>query len=98
MTTELRDYRISDGRLDEFVAAWLEGVVPLRQRHGYRIDAAWLIRDEDRFLWLLSLDVAPEEWEAHNDAYYADPARIALEPDPAQWVEHEERRFVELVD
>jgi hypothetical protein len=97
MTTELRDYRISDGHLDEFVAAWLDGVVPLRMRHGYRIDAAWLIRDEGRFLWLLSLDVPPEEWEARNEAYYRDPARAALDPDPAQWVKHEERRLVEPV-
>jgi hypothetical protein len=97
MTTELREYRIADGHLDDFVAAWLTGVVPLRGSHGYRIDAAWLYREERRFLWLLSLDVPTQEWEARNEAYYADPARTALDPDPAQWVEHEERRFVELV-
>jgi hypothetical protein len=96
VTTELRDYQIAAGHLDDFVAAWLAGVVPLRRTHGYRIDAAWLVREEGRFLWLLSLDVPTEEWEARNEAYYADPARAALQPDPAQWVEHEDRRFVEL--
>lgn len=82
-TTELRDYLIEPGRLDEFVAAWRAGVVPLRQAHGYRIDAAWVVRAENRFMWLLSLDVPAAEWEARNDAYYADPRRLALDPDPA---------------
>jgi len=97
MTTELRDYRIAADHVDEFVAAWLAGVVPLRQQHGYRIDAAWLIREENRFMWLMSLDVTPGEWETRNEAYYADPARAALDPDPAQWVEHEERWLVEPI-
>ncbi|MDP9250174.1 MAG: NIPSNAP family containing protein [Chloroflexota bacterium] len=97
MTTELRDYLISESHLDEFVAAWRQGVVPLREQHGYRIDGAWLIREERRFVWLLSLGVPQSEWDARNEAYYADPARAALDPDPAQWVDQAENRFVELV-
>jgi hypothetical protein len=82
-TTELRDYTIAPGRLDQFMDAWRSGVVPLRQAHGYRIEAAWLARPEDRFIWLLSLDVPAADWAARNDAYYADPRRLALDPDPA---------------
>jgi hypothetical protein len=97
MTTEMRAYLIFTGHLDEFVTAWRHGVVPLRERHGYRIDGAWLIREERRFVWLLSRDVPESEWEVRNEAYYADPARAALHPDPAQWIEQTENRFVELV-
>jgi hypothetical protein len=97
VTTELRDYLISVGHLDDFVAAWRRGVVPLRERHGYRINGAWLLREERRFVWLLSLDVERSEWDTRNGAYYADPARAALDPDPAQWIEQAENRFVELV-
>jgi NIPSNAP protein len=86
MTTELRDYHIVPGRLDDFVDGWRAGVVPLREAHGYSIPAAWLVREEHRFIWLLSLDVPPAEWEAHNDAYYADPRRAALDPDPASLI------------
>ncbi|MEP7040614.1 MAG: hypothetical protein ABI864_03470 [Chloroflexota bacterium] len=25
----------------------------------------------------------PDDWQALNDAYYADPRRAALDPDPA---------------
>lgn len=93
-TTELRDYVIADGHVDDFVMAWRRGVVPLRQRHGFRIDSAWLIRAERRFVWIVSLDADPGEFERRNDAYYADPARAALDPDPAQWIEVESKAFV----
>src|SRR5438552_3194759 len=78
-TTELRDYVIAEGALVQFVEEWRRGVVPLRRAHGYRIHAAWTIPEERRFVWLLSLDVEPAEWEARNDACYADPARAALD-------------------
>jgi hypothetical protein len=97
MTTELRDYRIVPGHLDEFVAAWRAGVVPLRVAHGFRIDAAWTTPGEDRFTWLLSKDVTVEEFRAHDAAYYADPARADLQPDPAIWIRDADTRFVKRV-
>ena len=80
------------------VEEWRRGVVPLRRAHGYRVDAAWTIPEERRFVWLLSLDVEPAEWEARNDAYYADPARAALDPDPARLIESQRHALVEPVD
>jgi hypothetical protein len=98
VTTELRDYTIAAGQLDEFVQEWRRGVVPLRQAHGYRVDGAWTIPDENRFVWLLTLDVPPDEWEARNDAYYADPARAELDPDPARLIVSQRHSLVEMVD
>jgi hypothetical protein len=86
MTTELRDYRIIDGFLQQFVDEWRRGVVPLRRAHGYRIDGAWTIPTENRFVWLLTLDVPENGWEGRNAAYYADPAREGLDPDPARLI------------
>jgi hypothetical protein len=97
MTTEMRDYRIAPGHLDEFVAAWRVGVVPLRRAHGFRIDAAWTTPGESRFTWLLTKSVSVEEFRADDAAYYADPARAALQPDPAQWIRDTETRFVVAV-
>ena len=48
--------------------------------------------------WLLSLDVDPSKWESHSDAYYADPAREALDPDPARLIESQRRALVVPVD
>jgi hypothetical protein len=96
-TTELRDYTLAAGRLDEFVDGWRLGVVPLRQAHGYQIDGVWLVREEDRFIWLLSLDVPAAEWQARNDAYYADPRRTALDPDPARLIVEARHTLLEPV-
>jgi hypothetical protein len=98
MTTELRDYTIEAGKLDQFVEEWRRGVVPLRQSRGYRIDSAWRIPEENRFVWLLTLDVPPEEWDEHNDAYYADPARAALDPDPARLIVSQRHSLLERVE
>ncbi|HLY35570.1 MAG TPA: NIPSNAP family containing protein [Candidatus Limnocylindria bacterium] len=98
MTIELRDYAIAAGHLDQFVEEWRQQVVPIRRAHGYRIEAAWKVPAEDRFVWLLSLGVPASEWEARNDVYYADPARLAVDPDPARLVEAQRRVLVEAVD
>jgi hypothetical protein len=94
MTAELRDYVIAEGHLEDFVAAWLKGVVPLRQRLGFRIEGAWTVPPERRFVWILAHDASEEEWRALNDAYYASPERAAVDPDPAQWVEEMRVAFI----
>jgi hypothetical protein len=98
MTTEMRDYTIQDGMLAQFIDEWRRQIVPLRRAHGYRIEAAWSVAAESRFVWLLSLDVPPSEWEARNDAYYADPARVSMDPDPARLLEAQRRVRVVAVD
>lgn len=97
MTAELRDYVIAAGHLDDFVAAWLDGVVPLRKRFGFRIEAAWTVPSERRFVWILAHDAPEDEWEAFNKAYYASSERAALDPDPAQWVEESRQAFVQPI-
>jgi hypothetical protein len=97
MTAELRDYVIAAGHLEDFVAAWLDGVAPLRERFGFRIEAAWTVPSERRFVWILAHDAPEQEWEALNDAYYASSERAAVDPDPAQWVEESRRAFVQSV-
>lgn len=92
MPTQLRRYTINRGRLDDFVAAWQRGVVPLRERHGFHIDAAWLIRERSEFIWLMRYD--GDDWEARDKAYYASPERAALNPDPAQLIAKVEHWFV----
>jgi hypothetical protein len=56
MVTELRVFTINKGRLDDFVRAWTAGVYPLRLKKGYRVEGAWVIRERNEFIWLLSHD------------------------------------------
>lgn len=84
---QLRDYRIAEGHLAEFLAAWTAGVLPLRQRAGFRIQA-WTVPAESRFVWILARD-GPGTFAEADAAYYASPERDALDPDPAQWIVEE---------
>jgi hypothetical protein len=82
---QLRIYTINRGRLDDFADAWLEGVYPLRLRHGFKIPAAWLIRETNQFVWVLGYD-GPEDWDAAQAAYYGSTERTSLEVDPLQFI------------
>jgi hypothetical protein len=92
MTTELRIFTINKGRLDDFVRAWVAGVYPLRLEKGYRIEGAWVIRERNEFIWLLSHDGG--DWDAQEKAYYASPERAAINPDPAQYIAKAEQWFL----
>ena len=81
---QLRDYLIQPGHFDDFVAAWTAGVLPLRRRIGFEIQA-WTVPAESRFIWILRHD-GPETFDEADLAYYASPERAAIDPDPAQWI------------
>lgn len=96
MVTQLRDYRIADKALDQFVDEWRTHLVPIRQGLGFTIDGAWTIEEDRRFVWLLS---HPGDWDAFQGAdreYHASPQRAALDPDPGRLIE--EQRNVRLTE
>jgi hypothetical protein len=84
---ELRIYTINRGRLDDFVAAWREGVYPLRLEHGFQIPAAWISRENNQFIWILGYD-GPESWEDKQSTYYGSTARQSLDVDPLDMIAH----------
>jgi hypothetical protein len=95
VATQLRDYLIAPGHLDDFVDAWTRGVRPLRERFGFTIGGAWVAVGEERFVWLLSFRGTREEFEERDAAYYASAGRAAVDPDPAQWIVESGTVFVE---
>jgi hypothetical protein len=91
VATQLRIYTINRGKIDAFVDAWLKGVYPLRQQYGFRVDAAWVIRERSEFVWIMSYD---GDWTAQEKAYYASAERAALDPDPAQYIAQTNQWFI----
>jgi hypothetical protein len=92
--TQLREYRIRAGQLEQFVSEWQRHLAPLRRACGFDIGGAWTIPEDDRFVWLL---VHPDGWEAFDAAdaaYFASPERKGFDPDPARLIE--EQRNVRL--
>jgi hypothetical protein len=96
MVSQLRVYVIDRGRMDAFVAAWTAGVYPLRLQHGFDIPRAWINRERNEFIWLLTYD-GPERWEDKEAAYYGSQERAALVPDPRQDIAQANQWFVEAV-
>jgi hypothetical protein len=87
MAVQLRDYRITDGSLDQFVEEWRTRIAPLRRELGFTIERAWTVADDSRFVWLLAY---PGNWEALEEAdrvYYDSPQRASLDPNPARLIE-----------
>jgi len=97
MTAQLREYVIVNGHLEDFVAAWLTGVLPLRQRFGFRIEGAWTVPAERRFVWILAHDADEDEFLTLDEAYYASTERAGVDPDPAQWVEESRKVFLQPI-
>ena len=91
---QLRDYRIRAGELERFVEEWRSRLAPLRRAQGFEIPGAWTVPDENRFVWLLAHDGGWDEFAAADAAYFASPARAALDPDPVRLIE--EQRNVRL--
>jgi hypothetical protein len=95
-TSQLRTYTINRGKMDEFVAGWKAGIVPLRLKYGFTVDGGWVIEGENKFVWILSYD-GPEDWEAKNGVYYNSPERKLLDPDPAQYIANIQAHFITSV-
>ena len=93
---QLRRYLVQPTEMDTWLDEWSRLIVPLRERFGFRIEGAWVARDENRFVWVLSYD-GPEGFEVANDRYYASPARLALQPDPTRHLEETETLVMESV-
>lgn len=87
MTHQLRRYRLRPGSTDEFVEVWRDLVVPLRQRLGFEVVAAWTVPGADEFVWVVS---HPGDFEEAERRYYDSPERAALDPDPGSFIESAE--------
>jgi NIPSNAP protein len=94
--SQLRVYRIADGKMSEFVQGWRTAVVPLRRKMGFTIEGAWTVRGENRFVWILSYE-GEDDFETKNTEYYESPERKALAPDPAQHIEKSEELILSPV-
>lgn len=91
--TQIRIFTINKGKMDVFLAAWQKGVYPLRIKSGFKIEGAWVIKEKNKFIWILSYD-GPEGFEAKDSAYYASQARTTLKPDPAEYIADSEKYFI----
>ena len=93
--TQLRIFTIESGRFEEFIDAWMAGVLPLRRRLGFHVEA-WADREADLFVWFLRYE-GEGTFEEADASYYASPERRSLEPDPAHWIARMETHWMEPI-
>ena len=93
---QLRDYTIQDGHFDDFLAAWMAGVLPLRRRFGFDVEA-WTVPAESRLIWILR-DRGPGTFDDADRAYYDSPERAAIDPDPAQWIAEARKSWLTAIE
>ncbi|SEG26825.1 NIPSNAP protein [Thermomonospora echinospora] len=95
-TTQLRVYTVREGLLDEWADKWRELIVPLRLEFGFEIHGAWLDREKNQFVWVLSY-AGPEGFAERNAQYWASPKREQMELDPKDYLLETEKREVDSV-
>jgi NIPSNAP len=96
MEIQLRDYRIRPGHMDDWIAGWKRGIVPQRHQEGFEIVSAWVDRAHDRFVWLVGY-AGDDGFEAAEERYHNSPARLALQPDPSDFVAQAKLDMVEAL-
>jgi hypothetical protein len=90
--TELREYRVREGAMDDFVQVFTEQVVPLRRRFGFIVEGAWRDDQASRFVWVVS-HPAPDGWEAAM-APYLETRAAEVNPDPGSFLAEVKSSFV----
>jgi ribosomal protein L11 methylase PrmA len=90
---QLRDYIVKQGEMQDWLDEWRDVIVPLREKAGFDIVGAWIVPDEDRFIWI----IGREDFESADEAYYASPERAALDPDPARHLAHVDTKLMTRV-
>src|SRR4030095_10152256 len=91
--TQIRIFTINKGKMNIFLEAWQKGVYPLRIKSGFKIEGAWVVKEKNKFIWILSYE-GPEGFEAKDSAYYGSQARTILKPDPAEYIADAEKYFI----
>ncbi|WP_234383164.1 NIPSNAP family containing protein [Streptomyces dysideae] len=69
--------------------------MPLRLELGFTVGGAWVDRESNQFVWLISYE-GPETFSERNALYWSSPERKAMGLNPDDYLVHTEDRTVEV--
>ena len=98
MATQLREYRIREGSLEDFVGVWRRRILPIRESIGFTVPHAWTAGATSSFFWLLDHPGDIAAFEAADRRYHDSPERAALSPDPAELIEEQTTTWVSALE
>ncbi|MCY1654780.1 NIPSNAP family protein [Streptomyces sp. NPDC049952] len=93
-TTQVRTYTVREGLLDEWAQRWKAEILPLLLEWGFAIGGAWVDREHNQFVWLITYE-GPETFAERNAMYSDSPARKSMDLDPDDYLVTTEERTVE---
>jgi hypothetical protein len=59
--------------------------MPARRKSGFKLQGAWISREEAGFAWVISHS-GPGTFEEASRAYYDSDARTRIRPDPDEFI------------
>ena len=83
MEYQLRIYEVKAGEMDTFLGIF-PAVVEARRAVGFDVVGAWMVPDDNQFIWIVG---AEDGIETTSERYYASEERRAIEPEPAKLLE-----------
>ena len=83
MEYQLRMYGVEEEMMDTFLGIFPE-VVAARRAVGFEVVGAWMIPEDNQFIWIVG---AEDGIETTSERYYASDQRRAIEPEPAKLLE-----------
>ncbi len=93
---QLRIYDVVPGKMDEFVDVFRR-LVEARAKFGFAVEGAWIVEDEDQFVWIARYD-GPGTLEEASRRYYESDERKAVSPDPASFLTRVDTRLMRSID
>ncbi len=95
MAAQLRIYQLDPDRVEEFVTVWREQILPARRAAGFKVQGAWVSREEAGFAWVISHAGDNTAFEEANQAYYDSDARSRMQPAPDEFIVESDTVMVE---
>jgi hypothetical protein len=86
-------YEVKDDEMERFLDTF-PAVVEARRAVGFEVLGAWMIPDENQFVWIVG---AADGIETTSERYYASEQRRAIEPEPAKLLESIDTRTMVAV-
>lgn len=97
MTTQLRTYDIKPGTMDEWLVLFRDKVVPMHEKYGLPVRAAWVDHVRSQFVWVREF-VGEGTAEEQEQRYRASEERARVIGDaPKAFIVQMEVREVEPV-
>lgn len=93
MPKQLRIYTINKHQLETFAEEWQRQLKPLRESLGFSIPSAYLNKETNQFIWILSYN-GNQNWNELDQRYHQSNERKTMQPDPARNIARVEKWFI----